>query len=286
MVACQELIYLRISTSTRMARDGGALSCFLTPALFLRRRRRTFSFFSSLVQTVQMLFKLSLCLLTLVARSTLTSALNITVSSQPEAPGPILIQLATDPTDPPPGAPRLFNLSNSVNTSFPPLTLGAVAINTHVISSFPPNFNFTGNLPPLPESDGWVITAWIFDDTTGSGGTGPVPAQLQNDPETIIGTSNTFSVTPGPQPKSTDAAIVSPRKSFPVGAIVGLSIGGAVLVAAIAGLTIIWRRRRSARRSPSNVEDGRLRGPAPWASTGSLDSLPEKAPWVESGRTV
>ncbi|KAJ7500834.1 hypothetical protein B0H11DRAFT_2225219 [Mycena galericulata] len=234
-----------------------------------------------------LLFKLSLCLLSLAARSTLTYALNITVSPQLEAPGPILIQLATDPTDPPPGAERLFNLSNSLNTSFPPYTLGGVGINTHVQSSFPANLNFTPNLPPLPESDGWVITAWIFDNTTGSGGTGSVPAGPQNDlPGIIIGTSNTFSVTPGPQPKSTEAAIGSSRKSFPVGAIVGLSIGGVVLVAAFARLTIIWRRRRSTRRSPSNVEDGRLRGPAPWASTGSLDSLPEKASWVESGRTV
>ncbi|KAJ7089391.1 hypothetical protein C8R44DRAFT_958086 [Mycena epipterygia] len=211
----------------------------------------------------------------------LTSALNITVASQLKAPGPILLQLATDPTDPDPSAECWFFVSNSVNISFPPYAMGWEGVNMQVQSALDPHSNSTFNLPPLPEGGGWVITTWIF-----SGGTGPAPAGLQNDPKaqegTIIGTSNAFSVTPGPQPKSTEA--VSSRKSFPVGAIVGLSIRGVVIIAAIAGLIIIRRRSGSTRRSPSSVEDGRLRDPAPWASTASLDSLPEKAPWDEDIR--
>ncbi|KAJ6540604.1 hypothetical protein B0H19DRAFT_1175929 [Mycena capillaripes] len=246
--------------------DGGAF-----PTSLLQRRRRTFPF-SSLFRAFHMLlFKLSLCLLSLVARSMLTSALNITVlGSQIKAPGPINLELDPDPANPEAGA--VFFLSSSVNASFPPTLLGSAGVNTQILPAFEPHMNFTFNLPSLPESGGWVITA--RQD--------PAPNPPQEGP--IIGTSNTFSVIPGPQPKSTESATASVRKSFPVGAIVGLCIGGVVIVAAIAGLIIVLRRRGSTR--PSSVEDGRLRGPAPWASTASSDSLPQKAPWIESERTV
>ncbi|KAF8215403.1 hypothetical protein K438DRAFT_1749442 [Mycena galopus ATCC 62051] len=214
-----------------------------------------------------LLFKLSLCLLSLVARLTPTSALNITVlASQLEAPGPITFELDPDPTNP--ESVAVFYVSSSVNASFPLEFVSLAFVNTQILPAFEPHTNFTFNLPSLPESGGWIITARPDTDT--------------NPPEErpIIGTSNIFSVTPGPQPKSTGSATASVRKSFPIGAIVGLCIGSVVIFAAIARLIIVLRRRGSTR--PSRVEDGRLRGPAPWASTASLDSLPEKAPWIET----
>ncbi|KAJ7247947.1 hypothetical protein C8J57DRAFT_1358526, partial [Mycena rebaudengoi] len=244
----------------------GALSFF--PTFLLQRRRCTFPF-SSLFRSFHMLFFKDL--LSLVARSTLTSALNITVlASQLEAPGPITLELDPDPANP--EAAAVFFVSSSVNASFPPKFIGLAGVNTQILPAFEPHMNFTFNLPSLPESGGWIITA-RRDVVT-------------NPPEErpIIGTSKTFSVTPGPQPKSTESATASVRKLFPIGAIVGLCIGGVVIVAAIAGLILVLRRRGSTR--PSSVEDGRLRGLAPWASTAPLDSLPEKAPWIESEGTV
>ncbi|KAJ7321304.1 hypothetical protein DFH08DRAFT_889518 [Mycena albidolilacea] len=212
-----------------------------------------------------LLFKLSLCLLSLVARFTLTSALNITVlASQLEAPGPITFELNPDPANPETGA--VFFVSSSVNASFPPKLIGLASVNTQFLPGFESHTNLSFNLPSLPESGGWIITA--------RHDTGTNPAEERP----IIGTSNPFSVTPGPQPKITESSTASVRKSFPIGAIVGLCIGGVVIVAAIAGLIIVLRRRGSTR--PSSVEDGQFRGPAPWASTASLDSLPEKAPWI------
>ncbi|KAJ7844800.1 hypothetical protein B0H13DRAFT_2364029 [Mycena leptocephala] len=214
-----------------------------------------------------LLLKLSLCLLSLVARSTLTSALNITVlASQLKAPGPIDLEL--DPDSANPEASAFFSVSSSINASFPPHLLGDVFVNPQILPALEPHMNFTFQLPSLPEGGGWII---IAQPDTGN--------PLQELP--IIGTSNTFSVTPGPQPKSTESATASVRKSLPIGAIVGLCIGGVVIVAAIAGLIIVLRRRGSTR--PSSVDDG---GPAPWVSTASLASLPEKAPWIESERAV
>ncbi|KAJ7261579.1 hypothetical protein C8J57DRAFT_1336567, partial [Mycena rebaudengoi] len=226
------------------------------PTFLLQRRRRTFPF-SPLFRSFHMLlFKLSLYLLSLVARSTLTSALNITVlESQLEAPGPITLELDPDPANPEAGA--VFFISSSVNASFPPKLLGLAGVNTQILPAFEPHMNFTFNLPLLPESGEWIITA------RRDAGTSP-PEERP-----IIGTSKTFSVTPGLQPKSMESATASVRKLFPIGAIVGLCIGV---------------RRGSTR--PSSVEDGRLRGLAPWASNASLDSLPEKAPWIEPERTV
>ncbi|KAJ6462068.1 hypothetical protein C8R45DRAFT_1080678 [Mycena sanguinolenta] len=216
------------------------------------------------------LFKLSLCFLSLVAHSTLTAALNITVSSpQVEAPGPISLALATDPTDPDPLTSHLFNVSNSVNTSFPSYIIGSEAAR----SQFALNGTSKFNLPALPEGGGWVITVQL-ETQTGSGGTQLGP---------VIATSNTFSVTPAPQPKSTQAATASSRESFPAAA-VGLTIGGIVIVAAIAGWLIIRVRRGSRKRSLSSIEDGPSGGPELGASAASLNSLPEKAAWSYSLR--
>lgn len=223
-----------------------------------------------------LLLKLSLCFLSLVAHSTLTAALNITVSSQfVEAPGPISFALATDPTDPDPQITHMFNVSNSVNTSFPSYIIGSNA----AISQFALNGTAKFNLPPLPESGGWVITVQLSTPTGGGGSPELGP---------IIATSNTFSVTPGPQPKSTQAATGSPRKPISA-AVLGLTIGGIVIVVAIAGWLVIpgcrWRISRK-RSLPSIIEEGRSRGLEPRASAAPSDSLPEKAPRNESGRTV
>ncbi|KAJ7215553.1 hypothetical protein GGX14DRAFT_562768 [Mycena pura] len=246
-----------------------------------------------------LLLKLSLCFLSLVAHSTLTAALNITVSSQfVEAPGPISFALATDPTDPDPQITHMFNVSNSVNTSFPSYIIGSNA----AISQFALNGTAKFNLPPLPESGGWVITVQLSTPTGGGGSPELGP---------IIATSNTFSVTPGPQPKrfvehvhlipqiprqltqlhpahSTQAATGSPRKPISA-AVLALTIGGIVIVVAIAGWLVIpgcrWRISRK-RSLPSIIEEGRSRGPEPRASAAPSDSLPEKAPWSESGKTV
>ncbi|KAJ7437160.1 hypothetical protein FB451DRAFT_1570758 [Mycena latifolia] len=220
-----------------------------------------------------LLLKLSICFLSLVARSTLTAALNITIASQVEAPGLIFVALVTNSTDPDSLITHLFNVSNSVNTSLPSHAIG----NAGARSQSDLNRTFTFNLPWLPEGGGWVITVQLLTQP-GGGGTQLGP---------IFATSNTFSVIRAPQPESPKAATASSRTSFSAAAI-ELTIGGVVIIAAIAGWLIIRARRGSRKRSLSSAEDGRSRGPEPRASAASLDSLPEKAAWngVAADRTA
>jgi hypothetical protein len=81
-----------------------------------------------------------------VARSALASGMNMTVPSQLEAPGPITIQLAIDPTAPVPGAN--FFVSNSVNSSVPPSLLGSAGVNVKLQDGIRGNMTFY--LPQLP----------------------------------------------------------------------------------------------------------------------------------------
>ncbi|KAJ7668847.1 hypothetical protein B0H17DRAFT_1142399 [Mycena rosella] len=194
--------------------------------------------------------------------------MNVTVPSHLEAPGPIIIQLAIDPTAPVPGAD--FFVSSSVNSSVPPSFIGSAGVNVKLQDGIRGNMTF--NLPQLPEG----LLMWRA--TSDGGGV------VKNG--SIIGTSNTFSVTPAPPPKNTAAVTATESTSKSVMPYILLSIG-IILVVAIAGIFLICRRRSrsrgSARRSPASVEDGRAGGPGPSASDASLNSLPEKArdPWVE-----
>lgn len=209
---------------TRMAQ---LPSFFQTPTFFFQRRRRTFFSFLlcpfpnvalqtlSLVRTSQRLNPLlspnsPSSFLSLVAHSKLTAALSITVPSQVvEAPGPISFNFTTEPTDPDsvPLITHLFNVSNSVNTSFLSYVIGSEAARAG--DQFLLNGTTTFNLPPLPEgcvliclfydcllmwlasSGGWVITLQLLTQTGGTSG----GQQLSP----ILATSNTFSVTPAPK---------------------------------------------------------------------------------------
>lgn len=73
--------------------------------------------------------------------------MNMTVPFHLEAPGPIIIQLAIDPTAPVPGAD--FFVSNSVNSSVPPSFIGSAGVNVKLVDGIGGNMTF--NLPQLPE---------------------------------------------------------------------------------------------------------------------------------------
>ncbi|KAJ7710616.1 hypothetical protein B0H17DRAFT_1027435 [Mycena rosella] len=108
-----------------------------------------------------------LCSLALVARSTTTLALNITVPSLVGTPTPpMAIYTVSQPGDP--TGDRFYSVSNSLNSTLPRYNL---------TPTFKDNSTVDLAFPFLPDGDGWVLKA-----------------SLSFNSSNFIGTSNTFTV--------------------------------------------------------------------------------------------
>jgi len=121
-----------------------------------------------------MLFFSLLCFITLVAPS-VTYALTITiiVPSQVESPGNVTVDIEQD------GRPDGSILSYSI------LNPGNASQTSHELGTMPNNnLSIVLSIPVLPEGGGWVIQAQSVN--------------ASNSTSSPIGTSNTFSIIPGP----------------------------------------------------------------------------------------